>query len=251
MDGAGDQRTAPPAPSEAESFLGELGIRYVKREDGTIVVPGELDISSRCFTALPDLTAVVVAGDFWCSNNLLTSLKGAPRFVGGDFHCSYNLLTSLAGAPPSVGGAFYCVANRLTSLKGAPAEIAKDFHCYDNELTDLASGPHKAGGDFLCNANHLISLRGAPEDVGGDFYCCRNPLEHLECAPRRFTTLTTDFGTFRRAEDIPEPLRFSPETRERLRLEAAERLERQARDATVLGKAITPPPPLRFKHRPR
>ena len=95
-----------------------------------------------------------VGGDFVCSNNRLTSLKGAPQEVGGSFHCSRNNLTTLEGAPNKVGRHFYCDNNRLTSLEGAPNEV---------------------GGYFYCRNNNLTSLEGAPQEVSGDFYCGYNP----------------------------------------------------------------------------
>ena len=35
----------------------------------------------------------VVTGNFYCSNNSLTSLVGAPQVVGGDFRCYYNKIS--------------------------------------------------------------------------------------------------------------------------------------------------------------
>ena len=67
------------------------------------------------FEMLPDelryLGDYIVKGDFNCSNNNLTTLKGCPIKVGGDFSCSYNILTTLKGCPKEVGGYFYCSRN--------------------------------------------------------------------------------------------------------------------------------------------
>ena len=51
-----------------------------------------------------------VQGGFWCNNcKKLTSLKGAPKYVGGDFWCNEcPNLKSLKGAPKKVGGDFWC-----------------------------------------------------------------------------------------------------------------------------------------------
>ena len=91
-----------------------------------------------------------MGGSFYCQENKLTDLKGAPQYVGGDFYCNSNQLKTLEGAPQSVGGYFYCDKNNLTSLEGAPRTV---------------------GGDFLCNDNPLTILKGAPEIVEGIFYC--------------------------------------------------------------------------------
>jgi hypothetical protein len=78
-----------------------------------------------------------VDGDFYCSDNKLTSLEGAPSSVGGYFVCSRNKLTSLKGGPTSVGGYFNCYNNKLTSLKGGPTSIGNSFYAYNNNLTSL------------------------------------------------------------------------------------------------------------------
>jgi len=67
-------------------------------------------------------------------NNKLTTLKGAPTYVGGFFDCTYNNLTSLIGAPTNVGGNFHCYYNKLTSLDGAPTYVGGDFLCYGNTV---------------------------------------------------------------------------------------------------------------------
>ena len=85
--------------SEAERALRGWGIDYKKQLDGVIVVEGNIDISFKQLEKLPDLSHVVVRGNFACQNNLLKSLKGAPQSVGGYFWCFNTLLKSLEGAP--------------------------------------------------------------------------------------------------------------------------------------------------------
>ena len=87
------------------------------------VIKGDLDLSGKGLTELPDLSKVIVEGNFLCEHNQLTSLEGAPQEVGGDFSCSYNQLTTLQGAPQKVGGYFSCENNQLTSLQGISKEI--------------------------------------------------------------------------------------------------------------------------------
>ena len=53
--------------------------------------------------------------------------------VDGYFRCENNNLTSLQGAPKYVGGCFYCRNNNLTSLQGAPKYICDDFDCINNK----------------------------------------------------------------------------------------------------------------------
>ena len=69
--------------SEAEKALTTWGIAFEKETDGKIRVPGNLDIAGHELTNLPDLSDVVVEGDYCCGYNYLTSLKGSPRIVWG------------------------------------------------------------------------------------------------------------------------------------------------------------------------
>jgi len=119
---------------------------------------------------------------FDCSNNSLTSLEGAPHKVGESFSCEYNRLTSLEGAPQKVGRSFNCSNNSLTSLVGAPIKVSGNFSCYDNRLTSLVGAPQNVGVDFWCYNNQLTSLVGAPQKIGGYFDCSKNSLTSLEGA---------------------------------------------------------------------
>jgi len=150
------KRASDKKLSEAEQALKDWGIKYKKQPDSSILVPGDLDISGRGLTKLPDLSSVKVGGDFFCFNNQLTSLEHAPHTVGGGFYCSDNLLTSLEHAPHTVGGDFYCYNNQLTSLEHAPHTVGGDFYCDNNQLTSLEHAPqkfqllHSDFGQFEC-----------------------------------------------------------------------------------------------------
>ena len=82
------------------------------------VIEGDVDLSRRNLTELPDLSEVIVKGCFSCDHNKLISLKGAPQEVSGSFLCNNNQLTSLEGAPQTVEEDFDCGENALTSLQG-------------------------------------------------------------------------------------------------------------------------------------
>jgi hypothetical protein len=124
-----------------------------------------------------------VSGGFFCSDNDLTDLEGAPQTVNGNFSCNNNQLTSLEGAPQTIRRDFYCGNNRLTDLVGAPQSVGRDFYCYHNQLTDLEGAPQTVGGGFSCDDNQLTSLAGAPQTVNGNFYCHENQITSLEGAP--------------------------------------------------------------------
>jgi hypothetical protein len=55
-------------------------------EDGSVDVDGVVNLSGKGLTQLP-LKFGKVSGGFYCSDNLLTSLEGAPIEVDGDFYC--------------------------------------------------------------------------------------------------------------------------------------------------------------------
>ncbi len=148
------------------------------------VVRGGINLSKQELTELPDLSDVVVEGDFDCSSNQLTSLKGAPQSVGGNFNCSANQLTSLEHAPRTVNGNFNCSYNQLSDLRGAPENIRGNFSCWTNHLISLQGAPQHVGGEFNCNSNMLTDLQGAPQYVGQGFYCSQNRLDSLNGSPR-------------------------------------------------------------------
>jgi len=165
-----------------------------------LAVKGNLDLSKMGLEELPDLSTIKVEGDFYCNGNKLSSLNGAPQFVGGDFCCRGNRLTSFAGAPekingdmdcsdnwlesldgiPEIGGSLNCNDNLLTSLNGCSEVIRGDFSCVGNELTTLERGPQKVEGSFCCSDNKLVSLAGGPFFIGKNFDCSRNKLETFD-----------------------------------------------------------------------
>lgn len=98
-------------------ILAQEGVRWEKDDTtGKIVVHGDLDLSEKGLTELPDLSHVVVEGRFDCSHNQLTSLVGTPQIVGGGLWCDNNQLTSIEGAPQTVGGLFMCRNNPIIHL---------------------------------------------------------------------------------------------------------------------------------------
>jgi hypothetical protein len=143
---------------EIDRICQQYGIKdYTLNGDGSIDVDGDVNLIAKILSKLP-VEFGTVSANFYCYDNQLISLRGAPGEVGGNFYCHFNQLTSLRGAPREVGASFYCGNNQLTSLEGAPREVP---------------------GDFSCSHNQLTSLRGAPKEVGGHFYCYNNPLPQL------------------------------------------------------------------------
>jgi hypothetical protein len=157
---------------------------YTIQSDGTADVKGNVNISGMDLLIEIPVKFGKVTGNFDCSRNKLTSLKGAPQSVGGSFYCHLNQLTSLEGAPQSVGGSFYCDDNQLTSLGGSPQSIGRVFYCANNKLTSLDGAPKSVGGNFDCSNNELTNLQGATQLLGGDFFCNNNQLTSLKGVPK-------------------------------------------------------------------
>ena len=147
-------------------------------------IDGDVDLSYCGLKELPDFSKVKVKGDFDCSHNQLTTLKGAPQKVGGNFNCHDNQLTTLEGAPKEIKWDFDCSHNQLTTLKGAPDKVGGDFDCSKNQLTTLEWAPKEVGWSFYCSNNQLTTLKGAPQEVSRSFICSYNQLANLKGAPK-------------------------------------------------------------------
>jgi len=158
----------PPTEEELEQRKIDV---FVKMHDGKLNPDGTYDFDC----SLYNLSSVVKDGKF-----LIKFGK-----VKGYFDCSINELTSLEGAPKYVGGDFDCRDNKLKSLKGAPKYVEGYFDCSVNELTSLEGAPKYVGRNFSCSSNKLTSLKGAPKYVGGNFVCYDNPVKFIEEEVRR------------------------------------------------------------------
>ena len=149
------------------------------------VIEGNLDLSNLKLTKLPDLSHVIVKGNFDCHSNNLISLDGCPKEVGGTFDCSRNSIVSMEGAPERVAGDFICTRNKIKSLEGGPRYVGGNFICSINLLKNLMGAPAYVGGNFNCSANQLQSLTDCPIHVEGNFDCSHNRLQSLTDCPRR------------------------------------------------------------------
>jgi hypothetical protein len=182
-----------------------------------------------------------VTGDFDCRGNKLTSLEGAPEYVGGDFDCSHNQLETLEGGPKEVVKTYFCWNNKLKSLRGCaqmigtpentdnlavfncsmnqltdlvgmPQEIFGSVNCGKNQLTDLTGCPKKIWGSLSCDENQIESLEGAPDYIGIDFSCDDNLLRNLEGFPKEIGNLRPlDGGNVYIRNNRLESLRGGPE----------------------------------------
>ncbi len=154
----------------ARKLFRDLNIYYMEdMTTGKITIEGDLDLRNKGLDKLPDLSNVIVQGDFDCSDNNLTSLEGSPKTVTGSFNCECNELTSLEGATENIGNCFTCDHNQLTSLLGAPKNVVGYFSCNGNQLVSLIGAPENVFGNFYCSYNHLTSVIGISRVIGGSF----------------------------------------------------------------------------------
>jgi len=130
---------------------------------------------------LPDLSDIIVDGDFDISYGLWGSLKGCPKMVTGIFECVDGDLKTLEGGP-RWARTYHVSHNRLVSLKGAP-EFVYSFDARNNKLTNLEYCPITDGSLYF-NNNELVSLKGCPETIGGNFAIQDNKLESLKGGPK-------------------------------------------------------------------
>ena len=116
-----------------QKALADIYTRIITESNGRKVIKGDVDLSDLYLKELPEwLSDVEIEGSFFCGNNKLTTLAGAPKTVGGNFFCHNNKLTTLQGAPETVRGIFSCYDNNLTTLQGAPKTVGVDFFCANN-----------------------------------------------------------------------------------------------------------------------
>jgi hypothetical protein len=130
----------------------------VDDQTGKVSVTGCVELKEDIkHTRLP-VQFAVVGGHFFCYNNSLKTLAGAPQRVGGYFSCSKNRLETLTGAPQRVGGNFYCNKNSLETLTGAPMSVGGNFYCIINPLETLTGAPRSVGGSFWCSYKPDLGL---------------------------------------------------------------------------------------------
>ena len=118
-------------------------------------------------TELPDLSTVKIKGNFNCSHNMLTSLRGAPKadIQGAVFDCGYNQITTLKHLPMrNVGEAWHwekinCNDNRLKTLKDLDLGLVVEckISCANNQLERLELMPMLYQRmDYLRSCGHPI-----------------------------------------------------------------------------------------------
>lgn len=112
----------------------KYGIKnYTINPDGSIDVKGNVKFECRSLNELGRLPLRFnkVTGIFSCYLNALTTLDGAPSYVGKSFICYHNNLSNLKGGPKYVGGRFDCAGNPLTTLAYLPEVVKGWIICFN------------------------------------------------------------------------------------------------------------------------
>jgi len=139
-------------------------IKIIRRDlDSENVYEGDIDISNLFYDELPDLSDIIIKGNFNCSNNNLKTLKGSPKYVSEIFKAEECNLESLEGGPILVGHAFNVYGNKLTSLEHSPRMVGNGYECRGNQLKSLKGRPELIGGGLALDdidANLLKDLSG-------------------------------------------------------------------------------------------
>lgn len=188
---------------------------YTKNPDGSIDVVGSVNFGDEIYTS-PRMNEHSmssfpvkfgkVSGDFSCCYGKLTSLKGAPEYVGGEFYVNDNFLTTLEYSPKTVGGSFKCNNNNLSSLEGGPENVGLYFNCSDNYLTSLKGAPKKIGSIIACMNNEIIDFYDFDvDDIAASYStisvidCRDNPIEEIYrlCPTKEFIKYLNEFRPIR------------------------------------------------------
>ena len=166
---------------------------------------GDLDLSNSNLTKLPDLSNVILEGNFDCSCNWLPSLKGTPKIIKGSFNCSFNELNTLDYGPNNSIWDYNCSHNKLTSLKGVPSIIRHDFDCSYNSLITLKNGPSKVEHNYYCSHNKLITLEYSPIYPIWAYNCSHNKLESLNGCLSILFEFNCSHNNLKTLENGPRP----------------------------------------------
>ena len=109
---------------------------YTINNDMTVDIDGSVELFDAKLEELP-LNFNRISGGFDCDDNFLTSLKGAPKYVGSHFFCSNNRLESLKYSPEYVGYQFYAFQNKIKTLEYFPEVNSGSIIIDDNPIEEI------------------------------------------------------------------------------------------------------------------
>jgi hypothetical protein len=155
---------------------------YTINEDLTVDVNGNVNLAR---LNLPEIRVQfgMINGNFDCSYNELTTLKGTPYQITGAFDCNKNKLTTLENGPKKTWY-YTCTENQLISLLGAPEEVTASFNCSHNLLKNLDYLPKKIGDTLKLSYNNITSIEQLINcQIGVALEVDNNQLTHYKGLP--------------------------------------------------------------------
>jgi hypothetical protein len=150
-----------------EGFLNIFKHRNIKKmcrkykiEEYTINDDDSIDIHGYSFTLrdrkFPLKLRSVRDGFYYAIHSKL--IENSPINVGGNFYCSNNVLTSLVGGPERVGGNYDCRNNKLTSLVGCASHVGGELDCSSNKYLTSFEGFPRTYGAFRCRYTNIDAI---------------------------------------------------------------------------------------------
>ena len=150
-----------------EAWVDEI---FKFQPDGTTVVNGELNLRNTKIKQLP-IGLIEAKEGLSISYNPSLKLNGYPKKVEGDFYCSNNGLSTLEGMPKEVGGGISFGSNNLHSLVGLSEKVNGDLDLFGNKLVHLKDLSKEIQGSLLLQKNPLGLLDDlVGTKIGFDLY---------------------------------------------------------------------------------
>lgn len=138
-----EMKTRYRLPQDAEAALTQLDVPYLKRADGKIIVPGDINLKDLGLYRLPDFTAIAAKGGIDVSGNKIVTLEGLPREPLKFLIARSTLISAFNGAPTQATNVFdYRNNPYLISTDGAPSAAS---YRYGNDANFSSSPKHKEG----------------------------------------------------------------------------------------------------------
>ena len=140
-----------------EQWLESVGIeKYRIGADGKVNVNGNVILTRK---KMPGGRFPVkfgkVTGTFNCEYTGLTTLEGAPEFVGKSFFCTFNNIKTIEFLPRHIGETCGCSENQITSLHNVHRYVrhVQRFYLRTPEITSSVLGLFLIKGLEFYNVN--------------------------------------------------------------------------------------------------
>lgn len=131
------------------------GVRYQINPDLSVdILPSGINMANSELRGFP-FKFNKVYGVFYCYGNQLRSFHNFPRWISGDFHTDTNPISSLEGAPEYVGRGVHIEGTRFTSLH--------NIHKFFKEINSYITIDRKVKSHIL-GLMFIKGLQGVEQD---------------------------------------------------------------------------------------